>query len=100
MQARLWRARVTPAQPAAGAPPARAATGRAAATRTTLGRAPAKRSGLAGGAERPRLLRTGRTVAANRVPRRGEPVQRRSARRDRRGEAAEPGWPPSWARRP
>src|SRR6267143_4664079 len=93
MPARHWRARATPARTAAEDPRAPAATGRGAATRTTLGRARAKRSGLAGVAGRPRFLLTGRTVPANRARRRGEPVRRRSARRDTRGEPAAPGWP-------
>src|SRR5438034_6184562 len=76
-----------------------AATGRAAATRTTLEPGRAKENGLAGGSAR-RCSQAGRTLPANRALRRGEPVRRRSARRDTRGEPAAPGWPPSWARRP
>src|SRR3989449_311879 len=72
MPARPWRATATPARTAEGVPRAPAATGHVAATRTTLGRARAKRSGLAGVAGRARFLQTGRTVAANRARRRGD----------------------------
>src|SRR5213078_1746 len=99
MPARPWRARATPARTAAGGPRAPAATGHAAATRTTLEPGRAKENGLARASAR-RSAQAGRTFLANRAPRRGEPGQRPSARRDMRGEPAERGWPPSWARRP
>src|SRR3989442_13840203 len=100
MPARPWRAKATTARTAERDPRAPAAIGRAASTRTTPGRARARRSGLAGVARRPRFLLTARTVPANRARRRGEPVLRRSARRDTRAEHAAPGWPASWARGP
>src|SRR5947209_6957497 len=71
MPARPWRARATPARTAAGDPRAPAATGHAAATRTTLEPGQAKENGLAGGSAR-RCSQAGRTVPANRAPRRGE----------------------------
>src|SRR2546425_1160704 len=71
MPARPWRARATPARTAAGDPRAPAATGHAAATRTTLEPGRAKENGLAGGSER-RCSRAGRTFPAHRARRRGE----------------------------
>src|SRR5438105_15179819 len=99
MPARPWRARATPARTAAGDPRAPAATSHAAATRTTLEPGRAKQNGLAGGSAW-RGAPPGRTVPAKRGRRRAEPAQRRRARRDTRGEAAAPGWPAAWARRP
>src|SRR5712692_5529686 len=54
MPARCWRTRATPARTAVGDPRASAATGHAAATRTTLERGRAKENGLAGGSGHPR----------------------------------------------
>src|SRR5438105_10743401 len=97
MPARPWRARATPARTAAGDPRAPAATGHAAAIRTTLAPGQAKKNGLAGESAR-RCLQAARTFPANRGGRRAEPVRRRTARRDMREEAAAPGWLPSRAR--
>src|SRR5207249_8052929 len=81
MPARPWRAKATTARTAERDPRAPAAIGRAASTRTTLGRARARTSGLAGVAGRPRFLLTGRTVLANRARRRGDvPEDRKSTR--------------------